>query len=64
MNKISIKEKSLEEIKQALADSLALSFRLQVQKSTQQLKDTNQIKLVRRDIARIKTALTQRGERI
>lgn len=62
MAKFSIKEKSLEEMKQALADSLALSFRLQVQKSTQQLKDINQIKLVRRDIARIKTALKQRGE--
>jgi len=62
MAKISIKEKSLEEVKQALAGSLALSFRLQVQKSTQQLKDINQIKLVRRDIARIKTALKQRGE--
>ncbi|MES2207539.1 MAG: 50S ribosomal protein L29 [Pseudomonadota bacterium] len=62
MAKIAIKDKSVDEIKQSLSDLLSLSFKLQLQKTTQQLKDFNQIKLVRRNIARIKTELGFRGE--
>ncbi len=62
MAKIAIKDKTLDEIKQSLSDLLSLSFKLQLQKTTQQLKDFNQIKLVRRNIARIKTELRFRGE--
>jgi ribosomal protein L29 len=62
MSNINLKEKSSEDVFQALAEARQLSFKLQVQKATQQLVDFNKIRFLRRDIARIKTELRVRGE--
>lgn len=64
MSNMNLKEKSVEEIFLALSEARQLSFKLQIQKTTQQLADCNKIKFLRRDIARIKTELRQRGERV
>lgn len=41
-------------------DLLKAQFNLRMQKSTQQLTDTSQLKKVRRDIARVKTVMNSK----
>lgn len=48
---------SKDELIDLLASSLVISFKLRIQKATQQLKDSSKLKLSRREIARIKTKL-------
>ena len=44
-----------------LNDLLNAHFKLRVQKSTQQLQNTNQLRTTRRDIARVRTILAQKA---
>ncbi len=44
-----------------LNDLLKAQFGLRMQMATQQLSNTAQLKNVRRDIARVKTVMTQKG---
>jgi len=44
-----------------LSELLKAQFKLRMQKGTQQLQDTSQLGKVKRDIARVKTALTQKA---
>lgn len=44
-----------------LNDLLKAQFSLRMQIATQQLTNTSQLKKVRRDIARVKTVLNQKG---
>ncbi|MEX3605335.1 MAG: 50S ribosomal protein L29 [Burkholderia sp.] len=44
-----------------LSDLLKAQFGLRMQLATQQLTNTSQLKKVRRDIARVRTALTQKA---
>ena len=44
-----------------LSELLKALFKLRMQKGTQQLQDTSQLGKVKRDIARVKTALTQKA---
>lgn len=44
-----------------LNDLLATHFKLRVQKATQQLQNTNQLRATRRDIARVRTVLAQKA---
>jgi large subunit ribosomal protein L29 len=64
MKKVTLANQSVEELKNALKDLLLLSFKLRIQKSIQQLTDSNQLKVVRRNIARYKTELAIRGEAV
>lgn len=44
-----------------LNELLKAQFSLRMQIATQQLSNTSQLKKVRRDIARVKTAMNQKG---
>ena len=45
-----------------LQDLLKAQFSLRMQKATQQLTNTSQIRKVRRDIARVRTVLNQKAK--
>ena len=55
-----LREKSAEELQSALGEELETQFKLRMQQATGQLTETHQVKKVRRNIARIKTTLTQK----
>lgn len=55
-----LRDKSSEELQQELLAMLRAQFGLRMQHATQQLGNTNQLRNVRRDIARIKTILCQK----
>jgi large subunit ribosomal protein L29 len=61
MKATELKEKSVEELNTELLDLLREQFNLRMQASTGQLEKTDQIRKVRRDIARVKTILTQKA---
>jgi len=61
MNAAELKEKSVEELNEALLELLREQFNLRMQNSTGQLTQTHLIKNVRRDIARVKTILNQKA---
>ena len=48
------------ELKQELAALLKAQFSLRMQKATQQLADSSQLPKVRKDIARLRTVLTEK----
>jgi large subunit ribosomal protein L29 len=53
-------EKSLAELQKLLKDKKLELFGLRVKLKTMQLRDTSQIRKVRKDIARIMTAISQK----
>ncbi|MDH5561916.1 MAG: 50S ribosomal protein L29 [Deltaproteobacteria bacterium] len=59
MNSSELRSLSLEDLKKELLSLLKAQFGLRMQKSTQQLTNTNQLRNVRRDIARVKTIITE-----
>jgi ribosomal protein L29 len=48
-------------LKKELNELLTTHFKLRVQKATQQLQNTNQLRATRRDIARVRTVLAQKA---
>ena len=54
--------KSPDELQQELQSLLRAQFSLRMQKATQQLTNTSQLRKVRRDIARVRTALAQKAQ--
>jgi len=56
-----IKGKSPDELQQELNSLLRAQFGLRMQKATQQLTNTSQLVKVRRDIARVRTVLAEKG---
>jgi large subunit ribosomal protein L29 len=59
--KQELKSKDVEALKQEQTALLKEQFNLRMQKATQQLQNTNRLKSVRRDIARVKTYLSQKA---
>jgi large subunit ribosomal protein L29 len=55
-----LRAKSPTELQQELLAMLKAQFGLRMQHATQQLGNTNQLRNVRRDIARIRTILCQK----
>ena len=53
--------KSVEELKAALGDELKQQFKLRMQLSTGQLEQSHLVMQARRNVARIKTAITQKA---
>jgi large subunit ribosomal protein L29 len=53
-----LRAKSADELKTHLLDLRREQFALRMQKGTGQLTQTHQVRLVRREIARVKTLLT------
>ena len=62
MKASELKTKSNEELQQELQSLLKAQFSLRMQKATQQLSNTSQLRKVRRDIARVRTVLTQKAQ--
>jgi large subunit ribosomal protein L29 len=56
-----LKGKSPDELQQELNSLLRAQFGLRMQKATQQLTNTSQLVKVRRDIARVRTVLAEKG---
>ena len=61
MKASELKAKSADELTQELNSLLRAQFNLRMQKATQQLTNTSQIRKVRRDIARVRTILNQKA---
>lgn len=55
-----LKGRSQAELRDELASLLRAQFSLRMQKATQQLSNTSQLRKVRRDIARVRTVLAQK----
>ncbi|HUP96130.1 MAG TPA: 50S ribosomal protein L29 [Burkholderiales bacterium] len=60
MNASELRAKSAEELQTELHSLLRAQFALRMQKATQQLTNTSQIRKVRRDIARVRTFLNEK----
>jgi large subunit ribosomal protein L29 len=58
MKYTEIKDKSLQELEGLLREKKLLLFQLRAKLKTMQLQDTSEIRKTRRDIARIKTAIS------
>jgi large subunit ribosomal protein L29 len=61
MKAAELRSKSTDELNQELQSLLRAQFNLRMQKATQQLNNTSQIRKVRRDIARLRTVLNQKA---
>ena len=62
MKASELRSKSPDELTQELQSLLRAQFNLRMQKATQQLNNTSQIRKVRRDIARVRTVLNQKAK--
>ena len=60
MKATELRNKSNDELKQELLDLLKAQFSLRMQKGTQQLSNTSQLKATRRAIARAKTLIVEK----
>ena len=61
MKASELRSKDVAELKRELESLLKAQFGLRMQKATQQLTNNSQISKVRRDIARVRTVLTQKA---
>ncbi len=61
MKASELRGKSVDELKQELQSLLTAQFKLRMNKATQQLANTSQLSKTRRDIARVRTLLTEKG---
>ncbi len=62
MKASELRNKSADELNQELQSLLRAQFNLRMQKATQQLNNTSQIRKVRRDIARVRTIMNQKAK--
>jgi large subunit ribosomal protein L29 len=62
MKAAELRSKSVNELKMELHNLLRERFNLSMQKGTGQLSRPDQVKKVRRDIARISTVLTEKAK--
>ena len=60
MKAAELKASSLTELEKQLTESLQEIFTLRMQKTTGQLKKTHLLRQARRNIARVKTVLTEK----
>ncbi len=58
MNYTDLKDKSLSELNELLKEKKVLSFELRLKLKTMQLTNTSELRAVKKDIARINTAIT------
>ena len=61
MKATELKSKSVEELNEELLNLLREQFNLRMQHSTGQLEKTDGLRKVRRNIARVKTILTEKS---
>ena len=61
MKATELREKSVEELNTELLNLLREQFNLRMQAASGQLQQTHLLKQVRRDVARVKTLLTEKA---
>jgi large subunit ribosomal protein L29 len=61
MKASELKTKSVDDLQSELLSLTKAQFGLRMQMATQQLANNSQLNKVRRDIARVKTILTEKG---
>jgi large subunit ribosomal protein L29 len=61
MNAQDLRAKGVEELNAELVNLLREQFNLRMQAATGQIQQTHNLKTVRRDIARVKTVLTEKA---
>lgn len=61
MKASELREKDRAALNQELSELLKAQFSLRMQLANQQLSNTSQLKKTRRDIARVRTVLTQKA---
>ena len=61
MKTAELRAKTQDDLQQELNALLKAHFSLRMQKATQQLSNTSQLGKVRRDIARVRTVLAEKG---
>ncbi|KHK54008.1 50S ribosomal protein L29 [Ralstonia sp. A12] len=61
MKATELRGKDAAGLNQELSELLKAQFGLRMQKATQQLQNTSQLKKVRRDIARVRTVMGEKG---
>lgn len=61
MKASELRDKDQAALTKELSELLKAQFGLRMQVATQQLSNTSQLKKVRRDIARVKTVMNQKG---
>jgi len=57
-----LRARDAADLDRELSDLLKAQFNLRMQKATQQLTNTSQLVKVRRDIARVRTILTEKAK--
>ncbi len=63
MMKVSdVRAKTVDELKDELVGLKKEQFNLRFQRATQQLESTSRVREVRRDIARVKTVLSEKSK--
>ncbi|ADU91505.1 50S ribosomal protein L29 [Taylorella equigenitalis] len=61
MKASELRSKDVAELKKELDELLKAQFGLRMQRATQQLTNTSQLGKVRRDIARVRTLITEKA---
>jgi large subunit ribosomal protein L29 len=61
MKAVELRAKSVGDLKNELVELMRAQFSLRMQVATQQLSKVDQIGKVRRDIARVRTVLTEKA---
>ncbi|HET7831600.1 MAG TPA: 50S ribosomal protein L29 [Gallionella sp.] len=61
MKASELKTKSAAELQEELLSLTKAQFGLRMQQATQQMTNTSQLRKVRRDIARVKTVMKEKG---
>ena len=57
MNATELKEKTLDQLQEMLADLKKEAFNLRFQAATNQLENTSRMRSVKKDVARVKTII-------
>lgn len=63
MKSSEIREKSVEDLKEEVGQMSRQLFQLRLQKATGQLDNVSKFKQIKKDLARVKTVLTEKGVR-
>ena len=56
-----LRDKSVEQLQSTLGEEQEAQFKLRMQQATGQLTETHKVKETRRNIARLKTVITQKA---
>jgi large subunit ribosomal protein L29 len=64
MKSAELREKSVDDLKVEVSEMSKQLFQLRLQKATGQLDNVSKFKQIKKDLARVKTVLTEKGARL